>query len=106
IVAALTVMGLSQLKSNEARAGFLLGLAAMLKPTLLLMVPFGLVAGKHWRAAASGAATAAALSIASILLLGFSPWLAWIDAVARFREIFDGAAPLYRNGITPYSLAL
>jgi hypothetical protein len=106
LVAALIVGGLSLLKSNGVRAGILLALAAMVKPTLLLMVPFGLVAGKHWRAIVSGAATAFVVVLASILLFGASPWLAWIDALTRFREIFDASAPLYRNGVTPYALAI
>jgi hypothetical protein len=106
LVAALAVAGLSQLKSNAARAGVLLALAAMLKPTLLIMAPFGLVAGKHWRAILSGAATAFAVAVASALLFGWAPWLGWIEALPRFRELFDSAAPLYRNGITPYALAL
>jgi hypothetical protein len=106
IVAALAVLGLSQLKSNETRAGVLLALAAAVKPTLLVMLPFGLVAGRHWRALAGSAATGAALVIVSLILFGTGPWIAWIEALPRFRELFDVSAPLYRNGITPYALAL
>jgi hypothetical protein len=106
LVAALIVGGLSQLKSNALRAGILLALAAMVKPTLLLMVPFGLVSGKHWRSIASGAATAFVAVLVSVLLFGAAPWLAWIEALTRFRLIFAASAPLYRNGITPYALAI
>jgi Glycosyltransferase family 87 len=106
LVAALAAAGFTRLKSDEVSAGVLLALAAMLKPTLLLMAPVGLLTGRHWRALASAGVTACAIVILSTMLFGVAPWLAWIGALPRFREVFDSFPALYRNGITPYAFAL
>lgn len=106
LVAGLIVLALTRLESNEAWAGVLLALAAMLKPTLLLMAPFGLVAGRHWRAVATAAATGALVIAASITLFGLGAWETWFEALPRFQAIFDASPALYRNGITPYAAML
>jgi hypothetical protein len=78
----------------------------MLKPTLLIIAPIGLLAGRHWRALIGATVTVTLVAMVSILLFGLAPWLAWFEALPRFREIFDTSPPLYRNGITPYAFAL
>lgn len=106
IVAALAAFGLARLKSNEVLAGVLLAIAATLKPTLLILAPIGLLAGRHWRAAASAAATGCVVAMMSILLFGLSTWFDWLDALGRYRTIFEHSPPLYWNAVTPYALAL
>jgi uncharacterized membrane protein len=69
-VAVLVVAALRELPSHERRAGLLLGIAAALKPPLLLLAPFGLIGGKHWRALGTAAITVVALAAASVLLFG------------------------------------
>ena len=106
LVCALAALGIARLKDREMSAGALLAVAALLKPTLLLLLPVGLIAGRHWRAVAAASVTSAILFALSVLLFGFSPWLDWVQALPRFRDIFDSYPALHRNGITPYALAL
>lgn len=106
LVAALAVAGCLSLRRNEAGAGAMLGIAAMLKPPLLLLAPLGLIAGGHWRALGWAAATAVSVLLASILLFGFEVWLAWFEALPRFQHLFAGFEPLLRNAVTPYALVL
>lgn len=78
LTAALLVAGLALLPKRPLVAGVLLGLLAY-KPQFCLMLPFALLAGRHYRAIASGLATAALLIGASILLVGVEPWRQWLD---------------------------
>lgn len=106
LVAALVAVALSALKSRKIVAGVLFALAAMFKPTLLVMAPAGLIAAREWRVIASGTVTASAILLASLLLFGVAPWLGWLDALSRFRDVFDASPWLYRNGITPHAFFL
>lgn len=106
LAAALAVAAMMRLKVDPVKAGILFAAAALLKPTLFLLLLVGLVAGQHWRALLSASIAAALLLGLAVLLFGISPWLAWIEALPRFRLLFDTYAGLYRNGITPHAFAL
>jgi hypothetical protein len=106
LAAALAVAAMVRLKGNRVLAGILFATAALLKPTLFLLLPVGLIAGRHWRALLSAGIAAALLLGWAILLFGVGPWFAWIEALPRFRELFDKFAGLYRNGVTPHAFAL
>jgi hypothetical protein len=106
LAAALAVAAMIRLKIDPVKAGILFAAAALLKPTLFLLLPVGLVAGRHWRALASACVAAAILLGLAVLLFGIAPWLAWIEALPRFRDLFDKFAGLYRNGITPHAFGL
>ena len=55
------------------------------KPHLAVIVPIALVAGRHWRALASTAATATALIACSVAVFGSDTWQAFLDAAPHAR---------------------
>lgn len=106
LVAALVVSALLFLPSSERKAGLLLGIAAVIKPPLLLLVPFAMVGGKHWRALEAAGVTVAAFVAASVLLFGIEAWQAWFAALPEFQALIVAAEPLLRNTVTPYATVL
>ena len=86
LVAALAVAALA-MPGRPITAGILLGLAACIKPQLLLFVPIGLAVAGRWRTLFSTAW--AGLFICALATIVFGPriWLDWITALPRFIEI-------------------
>lgn len=106
LVSALVLFGLTKLDKNESQAGLLIGIAAMIKPPLLLLAPLALAGGGYWRAFASAAATAAAIGALSLAAFGADAWMAWLSALPRFNGIVAEFEPLLRNAITPHAMAI
>ena len=59
-------------------AGFLLGLVSY-KPHLFALVPVALIAARRWQALLAALITAAALALASFLLLGPGVWAGLLE---------------------------
>ena len=91
--AALLGGGLCLLPRRPVIAGVLFGLQAY-KPHLALMVPIALLAGRQWRALAAAGVTAGALVLASLALVGWETWRAYLDWIPVLRrvtlEVADG----------------
>jgi alpha-1,2-mannosyltransferase len=90
LTGALFVGGFGLLRDNPMLAGALLGMLTF-KPTLALLVPVALIAGRHWRALASAATTVLVLAAASLAVFGAEPWRLWIEMAIVPPEDF------YRN---------
>lgn len=106
LVAALVLFALVKLDRNEAQAGLLIGIAAMIKPPLLLLVPIALAGGAYWRAFAAATATAAAIGAVSLAAFGADAWVAWLAALPRFNGLVTEFEPLLRNAVTPNAMAI
>jgi len=106
LVAALILFGLARLDDHPVSAGVLLGLAAILKPQLLLLAPVALIAGRHWRGIVAASVTALIAVIVAVLLFGIDLWRSWIEALPRFQALIDGHDPLLRNALSPNAAAL
>lgn len=106
LVAALIMFGLTQLDRNELRAGVLIAIAAMIKPTLLLLAPIALAGGGYWRAFAAAAATAALIGVITIPVFGIDAWHAWLAALPAFKTLITESQPLLFNAVTPYAMAV
>lgn len=87
LTAGLLGGALFQLQRRPLIAGVLIGLLAI-KPQLGVVIPFALIAGGHWRAFASAAATIAALAAASVAAWGVEPWPAFLTHMGT---AFDAA---------------
>jgi alpha-1,2-mannosyltransferase len=74
---ALMIGGFRLLSQRPVLAGILLG-ALTYKPQLWILVPVALIAGRHWRSLATALATAAALLLTSMVVLGLEPWRLWL----------------------------
>ena len=80
--ATLLYGGLALLDRRPVLAGLLLGLLAY-KPQVWLLVPLALLAARLWWALLALVATAAVLSLASLLLFGADFWLSFVAAAQQ-----------------------
>ncbi|MEW5686302.1 MAG: glycosyltransferase family 87 protein [Pseudomonadota bacterium] len=104
LLGALIVTALS-LPRRPAVAGVLLGLAATLKPQLLVLAPIALIGARQWRTLVAAGATTALVAGLSTLIWGVEPWLQWVAAMPRFQnEVVPGSPGQFEDGITPYSM--
>ncbi|MCY7340068.1 MAG: DUF2029 domain-containing protein, partial [Sphingomonas bacterium] len=106
LVGGLALAGLVRLRKDAIGAGILLGLAATIKPTLLILAPFALLAGGHYRALMAAGLSGLAVILVSILGFGLDPWLAWLEAIPRFQALFMAEEALVRTAVTPFALAV
>lgn len=106
LVIGMVLLALARLEKHELQAGMLLAVAALIKPTLLVLAPIGLVAGGHWRALGAAALTSTAGIALSLLLFGMQPWVDWLHALPRFQAMFADYPPLVRNAISPFATAV
>ena len=84
-------------------AGVLFGLAAAVKPQLLMLLPLALVAEARWRTIVATGVTGIAMCAAAALIWGLDPWFEWLAALPRFEHLVSHARGLVANAITPYS---
>lgn len=96
LVAALFITGMTLLPKRPLIAGLLLGLL-VIKPQLGLILPLALAAGREWRAMAGAAASASGLVLLSILVFGWSPYVAWLGNAGFIASIAnEGLAGWHR----------
>jgi len=94
LVAALLGGGLLLLERRPIRAGVLLGMLCI-KPQLLPLAFLALACGRHNKALAATAATAAILFLLSLMTFGFQPWAAyWKDLFALHEMLDSGSLPI------------
>jgi alpha-1,2-mannosyltransferase len=106
LIAALGVIGLLCLKARPGLAGVLFGLAAVIKPQALVLLPVALVATGQWRTFASTAATGILAALAATLVFGLRAWFDWLAAVPRFEHWALALPGLQRGMITPTALGI
>jgi hypothetical protein len=106
LIAGLVIIALSFMNRNEGRAGALLAVAAVIKPTLLLLAPFAMLAGGNYRALKTAAAAGICLVALSLFMFGIDPWLAWFDALPRFQQLFIHHEVLVRAAASPFALGM
>jgi len=88
--------GLVNLERRPALAGVLFGLLTY-KPQLAWLVPLALLFGRHWRALAALALSAAALAAVSLLAFGAAPWAAFLGDLGFAAELLEtGRKPWVR----------
>lgn len=87
-------------------AGVLFGLAAIIKPTLLLLAPVALIAGRQWAVICSACLTAGTIWLASMAVFGWEIWVLWLDALPRFQELIARSPHFLRTAVTPYALSV
>ena len=84
-------------------AGVLFGMAAAVKPQLLMLLPLALVAEARWRTIVATGVTGIVMGAAAALIWGLDPWFEWLAALPRFEHLVSHARGLVANAITPYS---
>ena len=105
LIGALAIGGVALLTRRPLLAGVLLGLAAVFKPTVLLMAPIALAAGGHWRALIGAGVGALALIVLSVVGYGVSPWMAWLNSASGYLARITSDAHYYTSIVAPSGLA-
>lgn len=104
LIAALALTALT-LPKRPLLAGVLFGVAAAIKPQMLVFAPLALAAEGRWRSLLAAGFAGLALCAASLAVWGLAPWLQWLEAVRRFKdEVLFTNPGLVEDMITPYAL--
>lgn len=102
LIGALVIGGLLLFPKREFTAGILIGVAAALKPQLLVLAPLALIAARKWDALAGALAGGQAFVLSSFFTWP-SLWVDWLRSLPRFLETVT-ALNLWRGGVTPSSI--
>ena len=106
LTAALLGGGLLLLDRRPLVAGLLLG-CLVYKPQLALVIPPLLIVGRHWRALAGAAASAASLCGLTLAIWGWAVWQAFIDSLPLTRRVVIEAGTTGWEKIqTPFGLVM
>jgi hypothetical protein len=106
LIGGLVIGGLALLPRRPLLAGVMFGVAAAVKPQLLVLVPVALLAEGRWRTLVAAGATGAALVAASVIVWGVEPWFAWLSALQRFQALIFPEPRMIAALITPYGFLL
>jgi hypothetical protein len=99
------LVGAISLERRPLVAGVLFGLAAALKPQLLVLAPLALLGARQWRTLAAAGVTVTVAVAASALIWGLEPWFQWVAAMPRFQaEVMPHNPGLLSDAITPYAM--
>lgn len=103
LIGGLVLAGLA-MRRRALLAGVLFGVAAALKPQMLIFAPLALLAEGQWKTLASAGLTGLLLAAASVGLWGVGTWFDWLEAVPRFQqEVIFTNPSLVADAITPYA---
>jgi hypothetical protein len=103
LIGGLVLLGLT-LRDRPVLAGVLLGVAAMIKPQSLVLLPLGLLASGSWRTIFAAGATGVASFALSSLIWGPGLWLEWLGAIGRFQsEVIPAHPGLREDQITVHA---
>jgi hypothetical protein len=86
------------------RQGVLLGLAATVKPQILIAAPFVLLARRDWAALLGAGIAGISVVIAELLMLGPGLWLDWLKALQAFPKAVERAGA-YAGSVSPAGVA-
>jgi alpha-1,2-mannosyltransferase len=82
-------------------AGLCFG-ALCYKPHFALLVPLALAVGGHWRAFAAAAASASMLVLASMALLGWDTWHAFLITAGAAHSMYESGRILFGGFVNPF----
>jgi Glycosyltransferase family 87 len=106
LIAAMGVTALLCLKTRPILAGVLFGLAGVIKPQAMVLLPVALIAVGAWRTMLVTALTALVVAIASAFVFGLHAWIDWLAAVSRFEDWVMKTPGLVRGMITPTAMGM
>ncbi|WP_372786895.1 glycosyltransferase family 87 protein [Phenylobacterium sp.] len=79
------------LERRPILAGALLGLAACIKPQVVVLAPLVFLAAGQWRVLASAMVTGLVLCLAATLVYGVGAWTDWLASLPGFLQVNDAA---------------
>lgn len=105
LLGALLMTAVAVLPTKPIVGGLLFGLAATVKPHVVLLVPLALVAAREWRALAAAVMAGGVIGLGCLAVQGQQLWIDWIEAAQLFPALIE-AEGLAGSGITPSSLPM
>jgi alpha-1,2-mannosyltransferase len=105
LTAALFGAGTLLIDRRPVIAGLLLG-ALCYKPHFGLLVPIALVAGRHWRAFAAAAVSAAGLCTLSLIVFGWATWHDFLAEAVRSHAIYESGKVSFGGFVSPFGAVL
>ena len=106
LIAAMTVAGLLSLDSRPVVAGVLFGIAGVVKPQAMVLLPIALVAARQWRVILTTAIVAGLAVVASLILFGVNAWTEWVMAITQFDRWVMTSYGLEEWMVTPTALGI
>jgi uncharacterized membrane protein YhaH (DUF805 family) len=103
LVGGLALLGLSLQSTRPVVAGMLFGLAAAIKPQLVVFVPLALASDGRGRALISTIAAGSLFGLASMAIFGLDAWLDWISALQHHQATIDNDPIMRRADVTAYA---
>jgi hypothetical protein len=103
IMGGLTIAAFALLERRPIAAGVLLGMAACIKPQIVLLAPIALLADGRWRTMFVAGATGFLLCAASAAIWGIQTWFDWLAALGSFKDYVAANRGLIITGSTPYA---
>jgi Glycosyltransferase family 87 len=103
LIAAMVLGGLAWQRTRPLAAGVLFGLAAAVKPQIVMLIPIALLAEGRWRSLIAAGVTVAGLAAAAALIWGVGSWFEWLSALQRFQHVIFNDKSLVDDAITPYA---
>ena len=104
IVAALIIGAIILLGRRPVIAGLLIATAGVVKPSLVVLAPLALIAGRHYAAFAAAAAATALYLALSLTLYGVEIWWAWKAQIDGFVDLVVELG-IHDRAITPTGLS-
>jgi Glycosyltransferase family 87 len=96
LTAALLTWGLLLLRDRPILAGILLG-AVSFKPQLALLLPFALVAGRHWESVVAAFLAVLSLSLVTVIFFGTNIWRDFVSSTAFAHQMLElGLVPYFK----------
>jgi hypothetical protein len=105
LAGSLAVLGLTLVRQKSLAAGVLLGLAACIKPQLVILAPLALFFMRDGRAIFAAGLTILTLASVTTLVFGIGVWAAWFQSLADFQAITNHLA-IGRLSLPPRPLVL
>jgi Glycosyltransferase family 87 len=99
---ALILTALLVMPQRKLLAGVMFGIAAIIKPQTVVMMPLALLATRDWRVIASAATVAFISGIIATIIFGFDIWFDWLGAFPGF---FAAQAKMNQVQISLWPLA-
>jgi hypothetical protein len=87
LAGSLAVLGLTVARRKPIYAGLALGVAACIKPQLVILAPLALLLLQDVRATFVAGVTALMLALATTLVFGFGIWRDWLQSLTGFQAI-------------------
>lgn len=104
LIAAAVIAALAVLDRRPVLAGALLAVAALMKPSVLVLAPLAMIAGRHWRALSASVATGLVGLAATTAVFGPGLWWLWFGSLDGFVD-YVATLGLHERAVTPRAMA-